>query len=250
MSSPTLESFTGTITATSGQVIPGQTITVLSGQTDTVDDAIQPGTPLATIYADPYGNSQIPQAPVSLSGTVATVAGSPNVTWESGNPLSEFLEENVIVINGVQYTVAQWNSATSIVLATNALSTGTFAYSATIPVDPLVSDGNGNYQFWAAAGYYVLQIYGPQLPAQFILGISIGGSGGGGGIGTFSNNEVVTFSGTTGTLAFAPNGNFIQGFRNGVAMNAGVDFTRVGAVITLAIAAVSGVDSFVFWYTH
>lgn len=173
MASPTLSAYVDKVSDTVGNALPGATITVLSGQIDTVDTSTQPGSPLADIWADPYGNSQIPQTPIALAGTVTTVAGSPNVVWASGNLLSQFLPWNLIVINGVQYTVASWTDAEHITLKTNALSSGTFAYTATIPVTPLESDGFGNFEFWAAGGWYVLQIYDNQMPAQFVQGIAL-----------------------------------------------------------------------------
>jgi PPE-repeat protein len=175
MPSPSLSSYQDKVTDTVGNALPGATIAVLTGQLDTVNATPQPGTPLAHIFADPYGNSEIPQAPIALSGTVSTVAGSPIVTWVSGSLLSQFLPGHIITINGVQYTVGQWINANTVVLITpqNALSTGTFAYSATIPVTPLESDSLGNVEFWAAGGWYVLQIYDSQMPTQLLLGISI-----------------------------------------------------------------------------
>lgn len=44
-----------------GSVIPGATVIVLSGTLDTVSVTPQPGTPLATIYSDPYGTNLINQ---------------------------------------------------------------------------------------------------------------------------------------------------------------------------------------------
>ena len=67
--SPTLASITGQVIDSSGQIIPGATITVLSGTiggTDAVNTTTQPGTPLATIWADPYGNTLINQATTPL----------------------------------------------------------------------------------------------------------------------------------------------------------------------------------------
>lgn len=193
MPSPTLCSFQGQLFNTAGGAVAGANITVLTGQVDTVNVTNQPGSPLAHVYADPYGYSEIPQAPVNLSGNVSTTAGSPNVSYSSGSQLSAFLVGLIIVINGVQYTVQSVNpTAGTLVLATNAQSTGTFAWSVTIPVTQIsavpgfgVTDGEGNFQFWAAAGYYVLQIYDQVMPQQFIQGITIGSvsGGGGGGIG-------------------------------------------------------------------
>jgi len=174
MLTPTLSSFQGVVQDSQGNAIPGATVIVLAGQIDTVTTTTQPGSPLATIYADPYGYSEVPQVALNLSGDVTTAAGSPNVSYSSGNRLSSYLAGQTITINGVQYTVSSVNpSAGTLVLATNALSTGTFSWSATIPVTPLETDGGGNYQFWCAAGYYVLQIYGAAITVQFLLGISI-----------------------------------------------------------------------------
>lgn len=173
MTTPTLSAYSDQVRDTVGNALPGATISVLSGQVDTVNDSTQPGSPLAHIYADPYQQSEIPQAAVSLAGTVTTVAGSPNVVLATGNPLSEFLVLNLIVINGVQYTVEDWTDSSHIILATNAISSGTFAYSAIIPVTPLLSDGLGNFEFWAPGGWYVLQIYDSQMPEQAVFGITV-----------------------------------------------------------------------------
>jgi hypothetical protein len=173
LSSPTLTGYNSTIRDTVGNALPGATVVVLQGQTDTVDVATQPGTPLAAIFADPYQNSQIPQSEVILAGEVSTVSGSPTVNWVTGNLLSEFLVGQTIVINGVQYTVGAWVSATQITLNQNALSSGDFTYSATIPADPLVSDDLGNVEFWASGGWYVLQIYDTQMPEQAVIGITL-----------------------------------------------------------------------------
>jgi hypothetical protein len=216
MPSPTLSSFQGELFNTAGGAIAGATVTVLSGQVDTVNVTNQPGSPLATIYADPYGYSEIPQVQLSLSGTASTVAGSPNVSYASGSQLSAFLIGLTITINGVQYTVLSVDpTAGTLVLATNAQSTGTFAWSATVPVSQLdavpgfgVTDGFGNFQFWAAAGYYVLQIYSEVMPEQYVQGISVGGSGGGGGGGFITNIalETATFSALTATLHLVTTG--------------------------------------------
>jgi hypothetical protein len=173
MTTPTLSAYNDTVRDTVGNALPGAVVSVLSGQLDTVDTDTQPGSPLAVIWADPYQNSQIPQEEVVLAGTVLVNAGSPDVVLASGNPLSKFLVFNIIVINGVQYTVEDWTDAAHITLATNAISSGTFAYSATIPVTPLLSDGLGNIEFWASGGWYVLQIYDSQMPEQFFQGISV-----------------------------------------------------------------------------
>ena len=74
----------------------------------------------------------------------------------------------------------------------------------------------------------------------------------GSGIGTFTQ-EVVTFSGTAGTLAHTPvSGEFFALFRNGILMiptGSGVQsYSITGASITLAVTA--GGDSFYALYYH
>jgi len=128
MTAPSLASYISVLQNSTGQIIPGATIIVLSGTTggsEAVNTSTQPGTPLASIYSDPYGAS-----PINQSTT------------------------------------------------------------------PLVSDDLGNYAFWAAPGYYVLQIYGNGVPGQFVGGnfepgqVIQGISMGAGGTGTFTNISV------------------------------------------------------------
>lgn len=217
-SAPILASFEGTTGNSLSQQIPGVIITILDGTLtggDAVDVSVIPGTPLATIYADPYGQSQIPQQAVSLSGTASTVEGSPDVTWESGSLLSIFLVGQQITIDGTPYTVGQVTSALTLVLTSNAGVTGTNSFSATIPASPLVSDDNGNFQFWAANGYYVIQMYGngiagffydsgsgpTWIPNQYYYGIFLAIGGGGGGSGSVTS--VGLTDGTGGLLSIS-----------------------------------------------
>ena len=72
--SPTLFGWRDTITNSLGQVIPDATVIVLSGTVNgaqAVNTNIQPGTPLATIYADPYGATPINQT----TSPITTAAG-------------------------------------------------------------------------------------------------------------------------------------------------------------------------------
>lgn len=117
MSSPTLFSWLDTIQNSIGQVLPNVTVIVLAGTvggSGGVNTTSQPGSPMATIFADPYGATPINQ---------------------STNPIN-------------------------------------------------TSSGNGMFQFWATAGYYVIQAYGPGINGQLVYGICLGGSGGGGGGGS------------------------------------------------------------------
>jgi hypothetical protein len=117
LSGPSLFSWIDVIQNSIGQVLPNVTVTVLAGTvggSSGVNTTNQPGTPLATIYSDPYGADPINQ---------------------STSPLN-------------------------------------------------TSAGNGQFQFWAPAGYYVIQAYGPGIQGQLVFGICLGGSGGGGGGGS------------------------------------------------------------------
>ena len=57
-------------------------------------------------------------------------------------------------------------------------------------------------------------------------------------------NEVITFSGTTGTLAHTPTSAGITLFRGGIGQLGNSDYVLSGSVITLTISASSGE---VFW---
>lgn len=61
----------GTVRDQQGNVIPGATVIVLSGNLSNVNTATQPGSPLATIYSDPAGTMVINQTtnPATTSGT-------------------------------------------------------------------------------------------------------------------------------------------------------------------------------------
>ena len=102
---PVYGGYSGIVQNPQGQAVPNATVTVLSGTiggSQTVYTGSQPGSPLAVIYADPYGSVQIDQT-----------------------------------------------------------------------VSHLVSDGSGNFGFWANSGWYVLQIYGPGVEGQFVQQVSI-----------------------------------------------------------------------------
>lgn len=68
---------------------------------------------------------------------------------------------------------------------------------------------------------------------------------------SFTNTtpEVVTVSGTSATLNYAPDGTFILLTKNGLKLQPNVDFTISGRNITYTVAAASG-DVFLAWYTH
>lgn len=77
-------------------------------------------------------------------------------------------------------------------------------------------------------------------------------SGGGGGPSfTDTTPELVSFSGTAGTLANVPDGKFFLMTRNGVVQNsiAGAQFTLDGQNITLVTEA-GDTDVFLVWYSH
>lgn len=133
--SPVLSSYSGKVQTVEGMALPGVNIAVLSGTISgpqEVDTTTQPGSPLAAIYSDPYGEYQI-------AGSV------------------------------------------------------------------IVSDDQGNFEFWAEPGYYVLQYWGAgifqiingETESQYLQGISIGGEGGGGGGGL---GPVQTGNGSSGNV--------------------------------------------------
>jgi hypothetical protein len=139
---PTLYSWQDTVSNSIGQVIPSATVIVLSGTVggaEAVNTTTQPGTPLATIYTDPYGASPVNQ--------------------------------------------------TTAPITTRA--------------------GNGTFQFWAAAGYYVVQIFGRGITGQVVYGISLGAAGAHAIAGTIAAGQTAygsaadTIAGGTITLDMA-----------------------------------------------
>lgn len=133
---PILNSYAGKVQTVEGAALPEASIAVLSGTlvgNEAVDVSTQPGTPLATIYTDPYG-----QYPIE---------------------------------GGV-----------------------------------VLPDDQGNFEFWAAPGWYVLQIYGSgiyqvldgNIETQFLQGISIG-SAAGGSFGQLQANNQGALAGIPGS---------------------------------------------------
>jgi len=168
MTTPNQASYTSVLQNSTGQIIPGATVIVLSGTvsgSEAVNTSTMPGTPLATIYSDPYGASPI-------------------------------------------------NQSTS----------------------PLVTDDLGNFTFWAAPGYYVLQIYGNGVPGQivnrkFVPGQIISGiSLGAGGTGTFN------------TITVSGGGSLSGTFTGNPTFSGNVDFS--GSVIAKEIETVLYADQF------
>lgn len=107
---PTLFSWRDTLTNSIGQSIPGATVIILEGTvggSEAVNTTTRPGSPLATIYSDPYGATPIDQ---------------------TLHPLT-------------------------------------------------TARRDGGFQFWAAAGYYVIQAYGPGINGSLVYGTSVAGGG-------------------------------------------------------------------------
>jgi hypothetical protein len=70
MSTPSLATWLDTIQNSVGQALPNVTVIVLAGTTggtQAVNTLTQPGTPLATIYSDPYGSALIDQATAPIN---------------------------------------------------------------------------------------------------------------------------------------------------------------------------------------
>jgi len=69
-STPILSSWQDTIQNSIGQVLPGVTVIVLSGTvigSQEVDTDMQPGSPLASIFSDPYGDNPVDQENLPLT---------------------------------------------------------------------------------------------------------------------------------------------------------------------------------------
>ena len=122
--------------------------------------------------------------------------------------------------------------------------------------------GQGTFQFWAAAGYYVVQAYGPGIIGQLVYGIAIGGGGGGGIGGTLAANQIgfgtasntlggspnLTFNGTTSNFSANTSGGiqFTDSSLTGISLfstaasGGGIQLTSRGAGINLFANTASG----------
>lgn len=154
--------YDGSIRSTVGEAISGASLAVLTQPADT---DTQPGSPLAVLFAAADTNAPAISAASWLAGQITlTLASIPTdlvvdsyIRVSASNPAGYNGVFQVLEINGLQVVVAQ---------DTNP---GVYVGSATLQTsalpNPFLSDGLGNFDFYALPGIYTLQIYGvPSLP--------------------------------------------------------------------------------------
>lgn len=93
---------------------------------------------------------------------------------------------------GTNGTILQFgNSTTPCAGLSNLYTDSTLG---TLSGNPIVSDGLGNYGFWAASGQYYVQSYGPTATTQ-IRSVSVSGVGGGGTVTNVTASIPIVSSG-------------------------------------------------------
>lgn len=175
--------YDGSIRSVIGNALSGLSIAVLTQPAVTTT---QPGSPLASIFAANVTNSATLTSASWLAGVVTFVfSAAPPADVVIGSFI-QISGVNPTGFNGVfQVTGVSGNNVTAS-LVTNPgayVSGGTVATSA-LP-NPLQTDNNGNYFFYAAAGTYTIQVYDAtlgRLQTQLIFpdqAIVAGGAGAG-----------------------------------------------------------------------
>ena len=205
--------YDGNVRNPTGEAVPGTSVAVLTQPASFVS---HPGSPLATIYA----------ASASNSATItAAVWSGQQITFTFNSVPADVIAGSFIAVSGV--TPSAFNttledpylvvSVTGLfVVVLSLASPGTYVSGGTVATsvlpNPTATDGNGNYFFYAAAGIYSVQIYGPTIMEQDLPDQSVGTVSGAGTVtsvalalpaSTFSiSGSPVTSTGTL-TGAFA-----------------------------------------------
>ena len=66
----------------------------------------------------------------------------------------------------------------------------------------------------------------------------------------YANDELLSVTGSSATLAHIPNGKFLMIVKNGMTLSvSGGDYTRIGATLSFTVPADPS-DVFVAWYTY
>lgn len=170
-----------------GAALPGVSIAVLTQPANTTN---QPGTPLATIFAASVSNAATLSSASWLAGQITFVFSAPPPADVVPGSYVQITGVNPTGYNGIWQVVSV--SGNNVVATTpytlapitnpgSYVSGGTVATSA-LP-NPFLTDNLGNFDFYAAAGIYTVQIYDTQgrLPSQLVLAdqnvVAGGGSG-------------------------------------------------------------------------
>jgi hypothetical protein len=169
-----------------GRAIAGASVAVLTQPANT---SSQPGSPLAAVFAAATSNTGVAITSASwLAGSITfNFTAAPPADVVAGSFLSA-IGFNPTGFNGIWQVVSVTGNAvvvsTPYTLAAIA-NPGAFVAAGTISTsalpNPFLTDGLGNFFFYAAAGIYTVQIYGSAIFGQLVLAdqnvVAGGGSG-------------------------------------------------------------------------
>lgn len=155
-----------------GPVVAGAQIAVLTQPADTTT---QPGSPLATLYSAGTSNS--------ASVSTASYSGGLIIFVFSTTPSDDVVPGAFISVSGVSpsgyngvwevISVSGDDVTVAIPYTQTASNPGTYSSGGTIATsalpNPLQSDGNGNWFFYAAVTLYTIQIYGGAIPISQLV---------------------------------------------------------------------------------
>jgi hypothetical protein len=158
----------GWVQTPTGEAVAGASVAILDQPADFTS---QPGSPLATIYGAPNSNS----ATISAATWAAQ-----QITFElSAPPPDDIIPGSYIAVTGA--LPAGYNSTLSdpwlvisitgnFVTVSALTNPGTYVSGGTIATsvlpNPLTTDGNGHWFFYASPGIYSVQAYGPNIFEQ------------------------------------------------------------------------------------
>ena len=166
--SATFFRYDGWVQTPTGEAVPGASVAVL---TDPSDFSTQPGTPLATIFGEGDSNS------ATIIG--ATWAAQQLIFELSATPPDDIVPGSYISVSGV--TPSAFNSTLAapylvlsvsgnFVTVADLSNPGTYGSGGTVATsvlpNPLTTDGNGHYFFYAEPGLYGVQVYGSGIFEQ------------------------------------------------------------------------------------
>ena len=154
----------GWVQTPTGEAVPGASVAVLD---QPADFSGQPGSPLATIFAADESNSASITAASWFAQQIAfTFSTTPPADVIEGSYIS-VTGANPAGFNGIWLVVSVLGNVVTVVALTSPgtwISGGTVATS--VLPNPLTTDGNGHYFFYALPGIYSLQIYGETILEQ------------------------------------------------------------------------------------
>lgn len=153
--------YDGSVRTVVGNALTGLSVAVLTQPANT---STQPGSPLASIFAANTTNSATLNSASWLGGVVTFVFSATPPADVVVNSYIQVTLVNPGGFNGVFLVTGVNGNNVTAALATNPgnyVAGGTVATSA-LP-NPLLTDNNGNYFFYAAAGTYTIQVYDATL---------------------------------------------------------------------------------------